>query len=168
MPGKRTRTNGGYKAARPIDKALVAVTKSSLSAAQSETDIVTATGACTVTGLRWSINAYSVSAAGGLPGAHIYWALVLVPDGYSASTLSGTDAGNLYEPEQHVLAFGSVYFDSAASLTADGKMVAPLEGSTKSMRKLKSGDKVKFIILPTTPGNETISVRAVVQAFCME
>ena len=165
---KRVRTVTGYsnRSRRPIDKALVTVSKTGLASTQVSTDILAPNGACTVTGIRWSFNAWAEAA--GSAGANLLWSIVHVPDGYSASSMSATDATNFYEPEQNVLAFGAISVSTSASITGDGVSPTPIEGSTKTMRKMKSGDKIIFIAVPLTPGAETLAIRGVVQAFCME
>lgn len=93
--------------------------------------------------------------------ANLFWAIVIVRDGLSASTIATSDGAAMYEPEQDVLAFGVV---STADLDAGaGPAVVNWEGTTKSMRKLMGGDKLQFISI--NPANAGV-VKGCVQLFC--
>jgi len=72
-------------------------------------------------------------------------------------TLSHTDGGSLYDPEQNVLAFGAF---NSYSKPSEAFVV---EGSTKSMRKIKTGDQLVFITLGQN--TETHALTGVVQYF---
>lgn len=158
---KRARgSNGPFvvqrSAKRPIDKALVVVNQST-TGTQQKTDLLTTTFPCTVTGLRWSLTAFGSATGEQL----LYWAVVIIRDGLSASTIATSDGASLYDPEQNVLAFGVVRL--ADRDAGAGPICANFEGSTKSMRKMMGGDKLSFISI--TDGN-TINVDGCVQYFC--
>lgn len=142
------------RAKRPIDKLLVVVNKTDVVAAQQETDIITATFPCTAVGLRWDLSWFQT---GGTGEATTFWAVVIVRDGNAASTMSTSDAGVLYAPEQDVLTFGTVGFDNHTNSLH-------ISGDTKTMRKLMGGDKLKFITFGTATNFN--SVRGVIQVFC--
>ncbi len=79
-----------------------------------------------------------------------------------ASTLSVSDGGSLYDPEQEVLAFGVLgVMDNDAGT---GPAVMPFSGETKTMRKLMGGDRIMFITLGSAASSANI--RVVVQFFC--
>ena len=125
-------------ARRPIDKSLVIVNKTAVDGTQVATTLLTATFPCTVTGIRWSMGAI---ADAGTAISQVRWAIVLVKDGLSASTMASSDGASLYDPEQNVLAFGYAALNDAAQGSA-----MPFQGETKTMRKLMGGDKLQFIV----------------------
>ncbi len=160
MSNKRRRTDTGFvrvtSTKRPIDKSIVVVNQS-LATSQVATTLITATFPCTMTGLRWDfvVSGNTTSIMTG------YWAIVLVQDGLAASTLATSDGADLYSPEQNVLAFGS--YQSADTDQGNGPMSSHHTGSTKSMRKLKNGDKLQFVTIVTS--NAGI-LDGAVQFFC--
>ena len=157
---KRPRTNGnGRSARRPIDKRLISILKAGVGSSQVSTTLYTTTFPGTVTGLRWSLGAVA-DAGTGVSVAH--WAIVVVKDGLSASTMATSDGSTLYEPEQNVLAFGVLTCRDADSVAPTA--LQNFTGETKTMRKLMGGDKLVFI----TIGNAASlgSFQGVVQFFC--
>jgi len=153
MP-KRRRTSS-RAAPRPIDKSLVAVDKT-VSNSQLETDIIVSTFPCTATGIRWDMHAIQNAGTGEI--SCLRWAIVLVEDGSSADIMNSADGANFYQPEQNVLAFGIVQMDNNPP---EGVHIS---GSTKTMRKLKIGDSIKFICLGVS--TNTTRLIGVVQIFC--
>ncbi len=157
---KRRRTETGFvqvvSQKRPIDKGLIMVNQST-STSQVQSGLVGATFPCTVTGLRWSL-AYSGSSAASAFGM---WAIIIVRDGLSASTLSFTDESTLYAPEQDVLAFGVLRAADTDGGTGPGQIL--IEGTTKTMRKLMGGDAILFI---TKMNANAGSIVGCVQMFC--
>jgi len=128
---------------RPIDKHLKVVNFDFVSETpgQFETSLFTATYPCTLLGLRWVHTTMSEeSAVGGM----FHWVIAVVPDGQSASTIDPTDGGDLYQPEQNVLAFGLVRFTQRDHA---GPHAFVLEGAVKTGRKLKVGDSLVFELL---------------------
>jgi hypothetical protein len=163
---KRQRTAVGFIARnasgrRPIDKRLPNVEKSVIGTAQVSTTLFTAGGACTITGLRWSGAARHANVGA---FTKLKWAIVIVRDGQSASTLSTSDSANLYEPEQDVLAFGSLLGPDADA--GQGPIVFDISGTSKAMRKLRDDDTIQFIMVSDTASSWALS--ASVQLFCME
>jgi len=155
---KRQRTNTAptRRAKRPIDKKLVNVQLATLDSTQQDSDIYpAATFPGTITGLRWDIMFQRT--AGATAFGQYAWAIVVVPAGTTVSTLSLTDEGSLYDPEQMVLAFGR------GLSWGVGETPAMFSGSTKSMRKLKAGDKLVFIAKGVN--TNTHHVAGVVQFF---
>ncbi len=157
MSRKRARTSNVVRAARrPIDKNLVCVNKSAIGASQVSTTIRAAvTFPSTLTGLRWSLNVFNNA---GTAETQCFWAIAVVPQGTTASTLAFSDAATLYSPEKNVLTFGM--HSSLTSVGAQGHM---FEGSTKTMRKLQVGDTVVFIAI--AEATNTWSALGVVQYF---
>lgn len=159
---KRQRTNSApaRRAKRPIDKTLRNVSYTAIGSVQKETELYPpATFPGTITGLRWDI---AICRDGGTAPnrGFIKWAIVVVPQGQNgANTIASSDTSTLYNPEQNVLAFGS--FVSTTSPTNAQPLL--VTGSTKSMRKLKAGDKLSFIAIGSA--TETHSLVGTVQFF---
>lgn len=80
----------------------------------------------------------------------IYWALVYVPSGYAANTLTRT-GGSLYEPNQNVMCAG--VWDMNAG---------PLRVSAPTSRNLNSGDSIHLVIASTNT-TATVDVSFYVQ-----
>jgi len=154
----RKRPRGEAFAKRPIDKLLKAV-EQTVTTSQVSTDLITATFPCTIVGIRW---AFSHTINSTTANSSNYWAIVIVRDGQVASTLAISNAGPFYEPEQDVLAFGHMTVRDAD--TSQGPGIAHETGSTKTMRKLKGGDKLEVISI----GNAVTGAvfRGVIQFFC--
>ena len=161
MSFKRRRGAIGRVAApRPIDKTLTVIVKNDVGSSTQTTDLVTATTACTAVDIRWT---FYVEGDGGTAGLkHDYsWLIALVPDGTTINSIALTDAASMYDPEQHVLAFGY-----GCSADASAALVDPFYwlGTTKTSRKLRIGDKITFAVKGIT--TETVRVRGCVQIFC--
>lgn len=143
---KRQRTSSvpQRRAKRPIDKKLTNVLVSNIIAAKQDVTLYdSATFPGTITGLRWELSAVRSGGTATTFG-HLAWAIVVVPAGTTISTMTLASAGSLYDPEQMVLAFGrGCTWDAAQGV------VLNWEGSTKSMRKLKTGDKLVFTVFGT-------------------
>lgn len=160
-PAKRARGNSGpfvvqMSAKRPIDKSLIYVSQS-LNTTQQSTTLTTTTFPCTITGIRWSLAGQNTTTA----NQTVRWAIVLVKDGLSASTMAASDASDFYTPEQNVLAFG--VFKMTDSDAGGGPSAYNFEGSTKTMRKMMAGDVLQLITdASSTAGN----FEGVVQFFC--
>ncbi len=150
MSRQRTRrqTRAPIRSARrAINKQLVNTNINTIVAAQQSTTLETFTFPVTLTGLRWDINVLrSAGTAGNL--SRLVWAIIMLPDSQTASTISLTNAGSVYQPEQHVLAYGTFLSDgvSAAGAAAHSRS---FNGSSKTMRKLQSGDKLELITFGT-------------------
>lgn len=159
---KRRRLNSGTplvvqkSQTRPIDKDLISVSKSPLSTTQLSTVLKTATYPCTITGLRWDLDAVAITTAVDF----VTWAIVVVHDGDSANTMSATDGASFYQPEQDVLAFGELL----VSGNAQGNPINGAHGNTKTMRKLKAGDQLVFIAVGTVVSGASLG--GIIQFFC--
>lgn len=140
---------------RPIDKDLIFVLKT-LNTSQQQTVLKTTTFPCTVTGIRWSLQ----MDASGTADTYVYWAIVVVSDGLSASTMAISDGASFYQPEQNVLTYGHGF--CAGSANAWGINSVLLEGMTKTMRKLKAGDELVLI----ANSNGAADLRGIIQFFC--
>lgn len=126
-------------ARRAVNKELIVVQKAAIVNVQVATVIKPGAGfPSTLTGLRWSLQ--FIRDAGALLSS-VRWAIVVVPDGAGASTMSFTDTNTLYQPEQNVLAFGQAVGVGA------GAIVNLMDGTTKTMRKLRVGDQVHLLLL---------------------
>ncbi len=157
MSRKRPRVANVVRAARrPIDKQLVVIAQGSIGSAQVSSELRAAvTFPSTLTGLRWSL---SVMNNAGTAATKVFWAIVVVPQGTTASTMSISDGATLYSPERNVLTFGA-----ANSLTSVANVPVMFEGATKSMRKLSVGDSVVWIAL--SEATNTWEAHGVVQYF---
>ncbi len=159
--GKRRRleapvTSFGARVRRPIDKELKVVNQVATTSVVATT-LKTTTFPCTIVGLRWEIAMLANTA---VANPLVHWAIVLVHDGQAASTPSTSDGADFYTPEQNVLAFGVQYVGQ--NDVSDFKV--HIDGATKTMRKLKSGDLLQFITLSDVV--TSVFVDAVVQFFC--
>ncbi len=94
----------------------------------------------------------------GTAATKVFWAIVVVPQGTTASTLAISDGASLYSPEKNVLTFGV-----ANSLTSVANVPVMFEGSTKSMRKFQVGDTMVFISI--AEATNTWEAHGVVQYF---
>jgi hypothetical protein len=152
---KRQRTSSTTsvrRSKRPIDKLLTNVKVNNLVAAKQDVTLYdSAAFPGTITGLRWSL---AVVRSGGTATTfgEFAWAIVLVPAGSTISTISLTSAGSLYDPEQNVLAFGR-----GCTFSAAGEFPIMFDGSTKAMRKLKTGDKLVFTNMGTATERHDIA-----------
>ncbi len=160
--GKRARTAAPVviqtRQVRPIDKSLININITNGGATQRTTILKTTTFPCTVVGLRWSLTFFNVLATG---GEFFHWVVVVVPDGVAVSPIGTGNAADLYTPEQHVLAFGVIGLDA----NEEGSMLLQnIEGSTKTMRKLKTGDVLMFTVLGVN-GTAGI-IKGTIQFFC--
>lgn len=144
---------------RPIDKRIFNVAEATAVGGTTRQLWITS-GACTLVGLRWDFHIQPVAAA---TDATMFWALVVVPDGTSPSTISLTAGAAPYQPEQHVLAFG--YYRTSPYNTSVGFDGTHVEGTTKTMRKMRNGDSLYII----TKGDSSCAViDGGVQFFCKE
>ena len=123
------------------------------------TTLKTTTFPCTVVGLRWNVAFVSNSAAS---DSLTSWAIVVVKDGLAANTPSQSNGADFYTPEQDVLSFGVVRTRDNDSGT--GPAIMHIEGSTKTMRKLKQGDLLQFITICTVANGQLVD--GVIQFFC--
>ena len=157
MSRKRART---MVSRRPIDKQLLYITHS-VTNSQVSTDLLSSTSACTATGLRWDLDVRALTSTA---NNRMVWAIIYSPDGSTDDQLELTTDGNsFYQPEQNVLAFG-VFTGSTDSQGQDDRI--HFTGSTKTMRKLKKGDAIKFISHGFATGFGNLN--GVIQIFCKE
>lgn len=155
----RTSSTGQRRAKRPIDKKLTNVLITNIVAAKQEVDLyAAATFPGTITGLRWSLQAFKDGGTADTM-SNMAWSIVIVPAGTTTSTMTLASAGSLYDPEQNVLAFGRA---SGWDIVGDNNFTI-FEGSTKAMRKLKAGDKLVFNTFGTAV--ERMAIVGTVQFF---
>jgi len=154
-PLKRARTSG-VRVQRPIDKELKVVNLTATTTVASTT-LKTTTFPGTVVGLRWSMGTSALTAGDAL----LQWAVVVVPDGEAVNTPSTTGGADFYTPEQNVLAFGVARIMNNAE--TGGNMNYNWEGTTKTMRKLKQGDVLAFLVFSDVANSQTVD--GIVQFF---
>ncbi len=152
IPQRIFRTGGRVK--RPVDKAIINVTKAAVAGSQVSTTLFTTTFPCTIVGLRWTITFMQDAGTG---GTFINWAIIILRDGQTADTLATSDGSTLYNPEQDVMTFGVIQIDNNTE-TKDNT------GETKTMRKMQGGDKLEFIAIGVA--TNTVTIRGTIQFFC--
>ncbi len=153
---KRSRRffEGTPHSKRPINKSLIAISKDAVDGTDVTTVLFTTTFPCTIVGLRWDI---AFAQDGGSAEARYHWAIVVVRDGVTVDTLTISDAGAFFAPEENCLVFGAG--------TIDNNNICQIRnGSTKTMRKMQGGDTLVFICKGAA--TNTVGVRGVVQFFC--
>lgn len=138
---QRTNTQPTRRAKRPIDKKLINVLEANLGVVQYSQDLYPpANFPGTITGLRWEI--VGMRAVGTAQTSVYRWAIVVATAGNNPNTLTSTGGASMYDPEQNVLAYG---VGCSANLAQD--TAQHWSGSTKSMRKLKAGDRLVFLAI---------------------
>ena len=75
----------------------------------------------------------------------VAWAVVFVRDGEISNDLDITNGASFYDPEQNVLAFGTVMLEPNSSTSAP--TVMHVEGTSKAMRKMMDGNKLELVTL---------------------
>ncbi len=130
-------------AARPTDKSIIAIDKIA-NTSQVATVLYTATFPATVVGLRWEIGAMTRIAG----NSKLAWCIIHVQDGKTPSTIVTSDAGQMYSPEQSVMTFGFGHLMGSSSAQGNGQK--GWCGHTKTMRKMRNGDTLQFIVLSDT------------------
>ena len=137
---KRRRTfKRRATAKRPIDKAITTIDRVITNTTTSG-DLLQIVNAGTVTGLRWTWTFRSVTQA---TAPQILWAIVYVRDGEIASSLDLSNLASMYDPEQNVLAFGSMLLEPNSSTSAP--TVVHVEGTSKAMRKMIDRDRLQLV-----------------------
>lgn len=144
----------GGRVRRPVDKAIVNITKASIGASQVNTDLFTTTFPCTIVGLRWHITMLQDAGTG---ATFLNWAIIILRDGLTADTLATSDGSTLYNPEQDVMTFGVMQIDNNTTTVSN-------VGETKTMRKMQGGDKLVWLGIGVA--TNTCTVRGTVQFFC--
>jgi len=142
---KRTRTNFSRRATRPIDKEIIGI-NTLVNSTVGVLSLRTATFPGTVVGLRWNFTVRNVSQ---VADQFVRWAIVLLKEGEVQGNLSSGNGGAFYQPEQNVMAFGSV---TVLSATSASDRVYIFISSTKSMRKMMGGDQIVFLFQGTNDG----------------
>ncbi len=154
-PAQQQRFNRmGTRVKRPVDKAIVNITKAGVAGSQVNTDLFTTTFPCTIVGLRWHITMLQDAGTG---ASFINWAIIILRDGLTADTLSTSDGSTLYNPEQDVMTFGIMQIDNNTTPASN-------VGETKTMRKMQGGDKLVFLAIGVA--TNTATIRGTVQFFC--
>ncbi len=140
---RRTAVNVVRAARRPISKSLIIIKQAGIAAAQVSTELFVTTFPATMVGLRWSLSAFE--SAGGTGATQLQWAIVISRDGNTANTMSTGDGNTFYNPEADVLAFGCA--NSLKHTDAGYTSNHVWNGETKTMRKLKTGDRLDLIAI---------------------
>jgi len=155
MSNKRRRTGPSRftVAKRPVDKSIINVLHDPITSSQKSTTLLTSSFPCTVTGLRWNLTWHNTDSGG---GHKVWWAIVVVRDSATASTIGTSDGGSFYKPEENVLTYGTTWLEAAGS--------GMTSGTTKTMRKVAGGDTLRFIVLSSTA--TTTAVQGIIQLFC--
>ena len=154
MSSKRRRVDPVFRVRRPIDKDIISVALGTIDATQSSLTLTTAVFPCTVTGLRWNFSTNQDGGTGLMAG---FWAIVFLAEGQVLDTLTTTNGSSFYQPEQDVLTYG-------VSSIENNSETKEHEGTTKTMRKLKVGDRLVLVALGVA--TQTHTLRGMVQFFC--
>lgn len=112
----------------------------------------------TIAGIRWEI---LISGKADTSITYFDWAIAIEREGNSLKTPdhSSTNRSAIFHPEQNVIAWGT-----GAVLQEDKEGGTQLfSGTTKSMRKLQSGDKVRFYF----QAGHSVNVNAMFQYFIL-
>ncbi len=155
---KRRRTQTGFivpRTKRPIDKNLKVVAFTGITATQQNVTVFTATFPCTITGIRWSLDAL---ADAGTASGGCSWCIQVVKDGLSAQAISTSGGADFITPEVNCVAFG------AGLSTGDKGSPKSYDGNTKTMRKMMGGDLLVFSAVGQA--TNTTRIFGVVQFFC--
>ena len=123
---------------RPRDKYSVEQTAGTLTTNTLGDGGVTVVTPNAIQGMR-KVKHLTISLAQNGSGQGVFWALVYVPSGTSASTLHIDDT-SMYEPNQYVMGCG--IFDVDAG---------PMRINCPLARNLNSGDSVALVVHSTTP-----------------
>jgi len=150
---KRQRTATFSRAKRSINKEIISFAATGVDATQEQTVLNTVTFPNTLTGLRWD---FAASQDAGTGDATFNWAIIIVRDGELADTMSRTDAAQFYRPETLCLVWGFGMIDNHS-------IPAHISGSTKTMRKMMTGDSLRIIYVGST--TNTIRFTGAVQFF---
>ncbi len=152
VPQQIFRTGGRTK--RPVDKAIINITKAAVAGSQVSTTLFTTTFPCTIVGLRWHITMLQDAGTG---ATFSNWCIIILRDGLTADTLATSDGSTLYNPEQDVMTFGVMQIDNNTTTVSN-------VGETKTMRKMQGGDKLVWLGIGVATNTHTI--RGTVQFFC--
>ena len=163
MSKRRRVFAGRVQAPRPVDKVMTSVSLGTISATQKQAVIFTATTACTVVGLRWSLYIEGNAGTEGVP--HDYgWCIIKIDDGDTANDMDFANSAKFYAPEQNVMAAGVGSNRADAASAAVPTMKNNWNGSSASKRKMRIGDKISFACKGIA--TETVRAKGLVQLFC--
>lgn len=94
----------------------------------------------TIAGIRWEVTLTNTSADDFTHYREFFWYIAIYRDGTAPQVATTMNMG-MVKPEANVITWGS-----GMSITgAERKSV--FEGSTKSMRKMQTGDKIYFVVI---------------------
>ncbi len=139
---------------RPVDKIMISANKTTVDGTQVATVLLLVTFPCTIVGLRW--NGVVRQDAGTGPAFH-NWAIVVLRQGVTVSTMASGDGNTFFTPESNCLVLGVGSIDNNVESQQ-------YEGSTKTMRKMQGGDQLLFIC--SGSATNTSAFNFVVQFFC--
>ncbi len=128
-----------------------------ITTANVQTSLHTATFPCTIVGLRWDFSIRSITAA----NDNVTWILCIVRNGVTANTISQSNGADIWTPEQDIMAFGNM---SVLSTAAESSEAFHIQGTTKTMRKIQPGDILAFISFGSIVNGAI--VQGAVQFFC--
>ena len=149
-PRQFVRTSGK----RPVDKIMISVSKAAVDSTQVSTVLLLVTFPCTIVGIRWS---GTVNQDAGTGTAQYNWAIVVLRQGVTVSTMASGDGNTFFTPETNCLVFANGAIDNNVE-------AARFDGSTKTMRKMQGGDQLLF--LSRGSATNTSSFNFTVQFFC--
>lgn len=92
----------------------------------------------TLQGLRWDIDIQRIS---GTVSQRVYWAIVIVREGFNPNALNTGNGANLYTPEQDVLAYGTTVISPGSQEDSSARF----SDQTRTMRKVQQGDRLMLL-----------------------
>ncbi len=155
---KRKITAAASSTVRPIDKSIINVVDGTVTSTQSDHLLTTATGPCTVKGLRWNLHFKNNSTA----SDYAMWAIYRLKEGYNIPTISTTTGTSLLEPEQEVMVWG--VFQGTDIDAGTGPAIMSDKGETSTMRKLMAGDRLYLSVTAGSANNNVLT--GAIQFFC--
>ena len=127
---------------RQVEKKQTNLAVTITGSAQDDTVLMTVVDPVTVGGFIWDLNSTAVTDPASGPG-YAYWAIVVVREGVTVGTLGVANGSPPYQPEENCIVAAGVNVGDIGLGTAIGHQH---QGRSKTMRKLKGGDTVHFIM----------------------
>lgn len=143
------------------EKKVISVFKSSVGTSQVVSNLLTADGACTIKGVRWTLCFARVGTTTDAKGSYV---IVKVPEGRSANDINNQgalsdNATYFYVPPENVIGLGHWGIDSNFENT-----VIHIKHSRKHI-EMKEGDRIQIIMRGIS---DQTQINGTVQLFCLE
>ena len=145
---------------RPVEKIMKNTDLINTGSTQSDSLLFTTSDPVTAGGWHWDVVTRRRTDPTGGTGEGGVWAIVIVRDTITGSTLNTTNEGEVYSPAENCIVAG-VYKTGLVGLSTPPNDII---GSSKTMRKLKCGDSVHFVT-KGVDSNGTVGVRGIITFF---